>query len=215
MGAVGILRNELATGVKTIQQIKKKKKIVEELSPREEAIIALLKGEDKLRIHVHKEDDLSSILRIKEQYKLNISIEHACSFHTLESFKKLKDKKIDLVYGPMDAFAYKTELRNEDVSNVKKLIESKIEFGLMTDHPVIVQRNLLIQTRHLLKYGMKKEDCIKVITHNNARILEVDNVLGTLEKGKWASFTCWNGDPFSLENYPIKVFGEGEELNIN
>jgi len=38
----------------------------------------------------------------------------------------------------------------------------------------------------------------------------VDDVLGTLEPNKWASFICWNGDPFSLESYPVAIFAEGE-----
>jgi imidazolonepropionase-like amidohydrolase len=33
-----------------------------------------------------------------------------------------------------------------------------------------------------------------------------------LEKGKWASLVCWNGDPFSMLSYPVKVFGEGQLL---
>ena len=215
MGAVGILRNELEMGIKNIAQMKKDKKIIEELSPRDEAIIALLEGKEKLRIHVHKEDDMHAVLRIKKKYNLNSTIEHACNFHNIESFNKLKEENINLIYGPLDSFAYKVELKDDDLQNVKKLIKSELEFGLMTDHPVILQRNLILQLKHFLRHGMKKEDCIKVITKNNAKILEIDDILGTIEKDKWASFTCWNGDPFSLENNPVKVFGEGKELEIN
>ncbi len=214
MGAVGMLRNELAMGVKNVGQMKKDKKIIEELSPRDESIIALLEGKEKLRVHVHKEDDMHAILRIKKQYNLNVTIEHAGNFHNVESFNKLKEEKIKLIYGPIDSFAYKVELKNDDLKNVKKLIESGLEFGLMTDHPVVLQRNLILQLKHFLRYEMKKEDCIKIITKNNAKILEIDDILGTLEKNKWASFTCWNGDPFSLENNPIKIFGEGKELLV-
>ena len=35
---------------------------------------------------------------------------------------------------------------------------------------------------------------------------------GTLDKGKLASFTCWNGDPFDLGSYPVSVYGEGEQV---
>jgi len=214
MGAVGILRNELAMGKKLIEQLKKEKKIPEELSPRDEAIIALLEGKEKLRIHVHKEDDLSAILRIKDEFNLNITIEHAGNFCTLEVFRKLKEKNIPLVYGPLDSFPYKVELKDDELENTKKLIDSDINFGLMTDHPVILQRNMLLQMKHFLRYGMSKEKCINVITKRNAEILGVDNLLGTLENKKWASFVCWSGDPFSLENYPLKVIAEGKELTI-
>jgi imidazolonepropionase-like amidohydrolase len=37
-------------------------------------------------------------------------------------------------------------------------------------------------------------------------------MLGTLERGKWASFVCFSGDPFDLTKHPVAVFGEGTKL---
>ncbi len=34
----------------------------------------------------------------------------------------------------------------------------------------------------------------------------------TLAKGKWASFVCWNGDPFEMSSYPVAIYAEG--MNI-
>ncbi len=83
----------------------------------------------------------------------------------------------------------------------------------MSDHPVTLQANLYLQLRHFMRLGMSKEEAIKVITHNNAKILDVDDRLGSIEKGKWASLVVWNGDPFSLEKYPTHVFAEGELIH--
>jgi hypothetical protein len=33
-----------------------------------------------------------------------------------------------------------------------------------------------------------------------------------LEKGKWASFVGWQGDPFFMESFPAAVYGEGRLL---
>ncbi len=60
---------------------------------------------------------------------------------------------------------------------------------------------------------MSKAECILLITYNNAKILGIDDVLGTLEPGKWASFTVWNGDPSNLDSYPVLVVEEGRELH--
>ena len=45
------------------------------------------------------------------------------------------------------------------------------------------------------------------------KILGVDDRLGSIEKGKWASLIVWNGDPFHMENYPTHVFAEGELIH--
>ena len=56
---------------------------------------------------------------------------------------------------------------------------------------------------------MSRQQAIELITHKNAGILGIDDRLGTLQRGKWASFICWSGDPFNMANYPKAVYGEG------
>ena len=83
----------------------------------------------------------------------------------------------------------------------------------MSDHPVTPARQLFLQTRWFIRAGLSKQQAIEVLSRKNAEILGINNILGTLEEGKWASFTCWNGDPFDLTVYPVAVYGEGELLS--
>lgn len=85
----------------------------------------------------------------------------------------------------------------------------------MTDHPVILARQLFLQTRWFVRAGMSKQQAIELVSRQNARILGVDKQLGTLAKGKRASFICWSGDPFDLTNCPVAVYGEGNLLYSN
>lgn len=168
---------------------------------------------------MHKIDDIESILRLvdefnalKPEFNLTVTIEHACDVHDSYIFKKLKKRNIKVVYGPVDSHPYKVELKHESWKNIKHLLDSGVEFGLMTDHPVVLQRMLHVQLRWFLRLGLEKQKAIEVITRSNAEIVGIDDLLGTLEKGKWASFTCWNGDPFDMARYPVAVYGEGQLL---
>ena len=82
----------------------------------------------------------------------------------------------------------------------------------MTDHPATPARQLLLQTRWFTRTGISKQQAIEVVSRKNAEILGISKILGTLEEGKWTSFTCWNGDPFDLTSYPVAVYGEGKLL---
>ena len=113
---------------------------------------------------------------------------------------------------PSTPFAFKVELKHEDWRNIHHLLAAKVEFGLMSDHPVTLARQLLLQTRWFLRAGLSKQQAIELVSRKNARILGIDDRLGTLKKGKWASFICWSGDPFDLSNYPTAVYGEGKLL---
>lgn len=213
MGAVGLLRKWLIKARDMLKLVEEGKKVIEEIEPEIRTLFPILKGEDILRVHVHKIDDIAGLIMLRREFRLKTTIEHACDVHTKEAFEKIKRENIPLVYGPVDSFAYKTELKHEYWRNIRYLVEVKPFFGLMTDHPVVLQRNLHLQLRFFRRFGMSKEECISLITYNNAKILGIDDRLGTLEPGKWASFTVWNGDLFSLESYPVLVVGEGKILH--
>jgi imidazolonepropionase-like amidohydrolase len=172
----------------------------------------LLGRKMRLRAHVHKIDDIAALLRLVDEFKIKVTVDHAGDVHQPEIFRELKKRKIPVIYGPIDSFAYKVELKHEDWRNVRYLLESGVEFGLMTDHPVTLARQLLLQTRWFMRAGLSRQQAIELISRRNAQILGIADRLGTLQKGKWASFVCWNGDPFDLTCYPVAVYGEGELL---
>jgi imidazolonepropionase-like amidohydrolase len=215
MGALNILRaklDEVRQKVQKYHGAKGKKKQEITFSAAEAVLRDLLTGKQILRVHIHKIDDIATLLRLIDEFELKVTVEHAMDVHQPEIFQELKKRKIPVTYGPVDAFAYKVELKHENWRNVRYLVESGVDYGLMTDHPVTPARQLFIQTRWFTRSGLNKQQAIELVSRKNAEILGIDKMLGTLEKGKWASFTCWNGDPFDLTTYPLAVFGEGELL---
>ncbi len=215
MGALAILRAKLdGVGQKVAKQKKAKGKKKDEITfTAEEAVLKdVLAGKERLRVHVHKIDDIASLLRVVDEFGLKVTVEHAGDVHQPEIYDELKKRKIPVVYGPIDSLAYKVELKHESWRHIKYLIESGVKCGFMTDHPVTPARTLLLQTRWFVRSGYSKQDAIELITRKNAEILGVTGILGTLEKGKWASFSCWSGDPFDLACYPVRVYAEGDLL---
>ena len=215
MGAMAILRGRLSEVRRKDQQYRKARGSKKEeitFTAEDQVLLDLLNAKIRLRAHVHKIDDIAALLRLVDDFKIKLTVEHAMDVHQAEIFQELKKRKIPVVYGPIDCFAYKVELKHEDWRNIRHLITSRVQFGLMTDHPVTLARQLFLQTRWFVRAGMSKQQAIELISRQNARILGIDKQLGTLAKGKWASFICWNGDPFDLTNYPVAVYGEGNLL---
>lgn len=215
MGAIAILRGRLEEVRRKVQKynnLKGSKKEDITFSAEDTVLQDLLAGKFRLRAHVHKIDDIAALLRLVDDYKLKITVEHASDVHLPEIFQALKQRNIPVVYGPIDSFSYKVELKHEDWRNIHHLLAAQVEFGLMTDHPVTLARQLFLQTRWFLRAGCSKQQAIELVSRKNAQVLGIDDRLGTLEKGKWASFICWSGDPFNLASYPEAGYGEGELL---
>ncbi len=210
MGALALLRDRLH---ETREKVKKKKEEDEPIAADEEIFRALLKGREVLRVHVHKIDDIAALLRLVDEFRLKVTVDHSCDVHAGEIYNELAKRRISVVYGPMDTFPYKVELKHENWRNIQGLIDSGVQYGLMTDHPVLLQKMLLLQLRWFLRAGLSRQQAIEIITRQNARIAGLTDHLGELSSGKWASFLCWNGDPFDLASYPIAVVAEGKIIS--
>jgi imidazolonepropionase-like amidohydrolase len=218
MGAMAIFRSRLSEvrlKERPSRTAKGSKKEKITFTAEDRVLQDLLAAKIRLRAHVHKIDDIAALLRLVDDFKIRLTVEHAMDVHRVEIFQELKKRRIPVVYGPIDCFAYKVELKHEDWRNVRHLITSGVQYGLMTDHPVTLSRQLFLQTRWFVRAGMSKQQAIELVSRQNARILGIDQQLGTLAKGKWASFICWRGDPFDLTNYPVAVYGEGNLLYSN
>ena len=215
MGALAILRRQLDDIRQKIDKLRKAKgKDKDDITfSLEESILRdILEGKEILRIHVHKIDDVAALLRIVDEFKLKVTVEHAMDIHQPEIFNELKKRDILVNYGPVDSFAYKVELKHENWRNIKYLVESGARYGLMSDHPVIPARQLFLQTRWFTRCGLSKQEAIELVSRKNAEALGLSKILGTLTKGKWSSFACWNEDPFDITSFPIAVYGEGNLL---
>ncbi len=191
-------------------------KLALELNEEELCLKELLEGKKLAKVHVHKEDDILYLISLLKKFEIKATIEHASDVHTREIFDKLRKENIGICYGPIDAFAYKVELKHESWKNVKHLIASQARFCVISDHPVTLARNLFLQARFLLYYGMSKEQVIEKFTLEPARLLRIDDILGSLEQNKLASFLLWQKDPFEFGAKPFAALMEGryEEFRL-
>jgi len=183
-----------------------------ELKAEDRAILELLSGDKIAKIHVHKEDDVAYLIQLVKKYKLKATADHTGDVFHQETFDKLAENGIPVVYGPLGCVGYKVELKHAYYQNSRLLMKSKADFGLMTDHPVIHTIALRDSLKFFLIQGMSDVEAISLITHKNARILKIDDILGSIETGKKASLLVWDKNPLSLAAFPKVVLGEGSIL---
>jgi len=217
MGALAVLRgrlDEVRRKLEKQRRLPARKKHEAELTVADQVVREVLEGRQPLRVHCHKADDVAAMLRLVEEFGLRAVAEHTMDVSETRVYEKLAKHGIPVVYGPMDGFASKVELKHESWRNLRALLASGVDYGLMSDHPVTRQGNLLLVLRWFLRCGLDKGQAVAVATRNNARILGLARHLGTLARGRWASFVCWNGDPFDLSRYPVAVWAEGRELEL-
>lgn len=211
MGAVAILRENFIKARKMQKLLETEKKVIEEVEPLTELFMDILSNRFKMMVHVHKEDDIMVLIQLIKEFGIKVIANHCVDVHREEVFTALKASSIPVIYGPMDSFPYKVELKHESWRNAEKLLNSGAKFSIMSDHPVILQRNILYSLRHLLRFGLSKADAISKISKEAAEIIGAQNI-GQVRAGFKASIVVWNGDPFSLSSYPVLVIAEGRTV---
>lgn len=183
-----------------------------EFTKQDLALLEILDGDAICKVHVHKEDDIIYLLELVEKYGIRVTVDHACDVHHREIFDMCAEKHVPVVYGPVGSLDYKVELKHAYYQNTRLLLESDVQFGLMTDHPVILSHHLRDSLKYFLIQGMSEPDAIALITYQNAKILGIDDILGSVEEGKLASLIVWDKDPFHLGAMPKAVIAEGKVL---
>jgi imidazolonepropionase-like amidohydrolase len=101
-------------------------------------------------------------------------------------------------------------MKNLELKNAKILNDAGVLFSLTTDHPVAPLQYLPYCAALAVKGGLDFYSAIKAITINPAVILGIDNIVGSIEKGKHADLVLYNGNPLEILSRAEMVIVNGK-----
>lgn len=183
-----------------------------------DAMANIFDGNQKIYIHADGEKEIIDIIEFKNEQKL----ENLVLVGGYDAFKvadQLKQSNIPVLVGRVHETP---NLEDQDYDLPYKLAR------LLNDKGVLValetsgsmermnSRNLPFYAGTVVAYGASKEDALKMITSNTAKILGVDNTMGTLEAGKDATLFISEGDALDMTtNKLTKAFIQGREISLD
>ena len=104
------------------------------------------------------------------------------------------------------------ELRNRSLANPGRLDAAGVTIAITTDHPVVPIHFLIHQATLAVKEGLDPAAALRAVTINPARILGVDDRLGSLAPGKDADLCVWSGDPLDVMSRVERAYVDGREV---
>jgi imidazolonepropionase-like amidohydrolase len=216
LGTAAVIRGALVAAANYLERIEaEERKPVAERKPVDrdlklEALGLVLRRQIPWRQHCHRADDIATAIRIADEFGYDLVIDHGTEAHLLADI--IAARGIPVIIGPLLTSRSKVELRNRSLANPGRLAKAGVTIAITTDHPVVPVNFLAHQAALAVKDGLDRENALRALTINPARIAGIDDRLGSIEPGKDADLVIWSGDPLDVLSRAVQVFVDGAEI---
>jgi imidazolonepropionase-like amidohydrolase len=175
-----------------------------------EALGMVLRREIPWRQHCHRADDIATAMRMADEFGYRLVIDHGTEAALLAD--RIAERGVPVMIGPLLTSRSKVEVRNRSIANPGRLAAAGVEIGIITDHPVVPVDLLQVQAALAVKEGLDGAAALRAVTLTPARVIGVDDRVGSLEPGKAATLCVWSGDPLDVRSRVEAAWIDGRQV---
>lgn len=175
-----------------------------------EALLKVLDREIPWRQHCHRADDIATAIRLAEEFAYQLVLDHGTEAYLIADL--VAEKQVPVLYGPMIVSRSKVEVRHRSPKAPGILDRAGVEVSIITDHPVVPIDHLITQVALAVREGMDRDAALRAVTLNPAKVLGLEDRVGSLTVGKDADLALWSGDPLDLQSRVLRTWIDGVEV---
>jgi imidazolonepropionase-like amidohydrolase len=175
-----------------------------------ETLAEILARRRTIQHHTHRHDDILTVLRLKREFGFNVVLQHVSDGWKVADEIAAAGVACSIIV--LDSPGSKLEARDVAWRTGAVLEKAGVLVGFHTDDYITDSRFFLRTAALGVRGGMSREGALKALTINNAKILELDDRIGSLEPGKDADFIVLSGDPLSVYTRVEQTYIEGQSV---
>lgn len=175
-----------------------------------EVLTQVLNREIPWRQHCHRADDIATAIRLADEFGYDLVLDHGTEAYKLAD--RIAQRGIPVLYGPLIVSRSKAEVRERTPRAPGILARAGVKVSIITDHPVVPIDFLISQAALAVREGMDPDEALRAVTINPAKVLGVDDRVGSLQEGKDADMVLWSGDPLDTRNRALRTWVGGQEV---
>jgi imidazolonepropionase-like amidohydrolase len=175
-----------------------------------DSVVDLLEGRYKAYVYCQGPSDVVRAYDLSE--KFGYSSVYLLGPECYKAADFIAAKKLDIILDP-EWILYERDPLTEEVKkiDVARVFHQKgIAFALLSEPNRVHTRSLSYQAMRALASGLSHDEVLKAVTIIPARMLGADGLIGSIDKGKLASFTVLDDDPFKLSTKVEFVYIDGK-----
>ena len=172
-----------------------------------DALVEILNKKRFITCHSYLQSEMNMLIHLADEFGFTINT----FTHALEGYKiadKLK-KHGSNASTFSDWWAYKYEVNDAIPHNASILNKMGVNTAINSDDAEMGRR-LNQEAAKMVKYGgTSQEDAWKMISLNPAKMLKIDDYVGSLRKNKDADIVIWSNNPLSIYSVVESTYIDG------
>lgn len=175
-----------------------------------EALVEVLEGKRVVHHHTHRFDDILTVLRLRDEFGFEVVLHHVSDAWKVagEIAKAGVPSSIIVIDSP----GGKLEAMDVSMRNGKALEDAGAAVGFHTDDPITDSRHFLRSAALAVRAGMSRDRALYGVTMANAKMLGLEERIGSLEAGKDADLIVLSGDPLSVYTRVEQTWVDGTKV---
>lgn len=175
-----------------------------------EALVPVVQGKLPAHFHAHKANDIATAVRIAKEFCLDAVIVHATEGHLIPEL--LAESGYPVITGPIINDRSKPELAGQVTENAALLRKAGIPVAVCTDHPENPIQYLPLAAALTVRAGLDREEALRAITIDAAKIAGIADRVGSITVGKDADLVVADGDILELGTAVERVWIDGKQV---
>lgn len=172
-----------------------------------DALVEILNKKRFITCHSYVQSEINMLMKVADSlgFKVNTFT------HILEGYKVADKMKAHGASASTfsDWWAYKMEVKEAIPFNAALLTKVGVNTSINSDDAEMARRLNQEAAKTVMYGGMTEEEAWKMVTLNPAKMMHLDNRLGSIKVGKDADVVLWNNNPLSVYAKPEKVIIDG------
>lgn len=177
-----------------------------------ETLGRVLSGEQPLMITTHRAQDIASALRLAKEFNIKIWLDGASEAFLLVDDIKAAGVSV-IVHPTMQRSIGDQE--NLSFETASKLVAAGVPVALQSGFEAYVPKTrvVLFEAGVAAANGLSFDQALRTITIDAAKILSIDNRVGSLELGKDGDVAIYDGDPFEYTSHCVGTVIQGRVVS--
>ena len=173
-----------------------------------ECLADILEKKCFITCHSYVQSEINMLMKVAEKYNFNVNT----FTHILEGYKVAEKmaKHGVAAAGFADWWSYKYEVYEAIPENAAMMNAQGVLTAINSDDAEMARRLNQEAAKSMMYGGMKNEaEVWKFVTLNPAKILHVDNRIGSIKSGKDADVVLWSENPLSIYAKAEQTYVDG------